>query len=191
MLLDGKPAWPGDESYLRVINFRWKGDDGRHLIVSVNSSELPASVRLRVSIDRTCASDVVLRDWFSGTRMHLHRGQIFNPGLELNLDPWAFQCLKKSTLKRLFAPMQIGPSRRAYCRRIFQFKAANRLIDQRLLGVLCTLREKLSKRPSRSQACSQDLLGSTGHRLPNNRGWGVFGPPRELGSQCSMPSFLH
>lgn len=95
MLLDGKPAWPGDESYVRVINFRWKGDDGRHLIVSVNFSERPASVRLRVSIDRTCASDVVLRDWFTGTRMHLHRGQIFNPGLELNLDPWAFHILEE------------------------------------------------------------------------------------------------
>jgi glycosidase len=95
MLFDGKPAWPGDESYVRVISFRWKGDDGRHLIVSVNFSDLPASVRLRVSIDRTCASDVVLRDRFSGERMHMHRGQIFNPGLELNLAPWAFQVLEE------------------------------------------------------------------------------------------------
>ncbi|MCU0720333.1 MAG: alpha-amylase family glycosyl hydrolase [Pirellula sp.] len=95
LLLDGKPAWPGDESYIRVISFRWKGQDGRHLIVSVNFSDLPASVRLRVSIDRTCASDVVLRDWFSETRENLHRGQIFNPGLEVNLEPWGFRVLEE------------------------------------------------------------------------------------------------
>jgi hypothetical protein len=95
MLLDAKPAWPGDESYVRVISFRWKGADGRHLIVGVNFSDRPASARLRLSIDRTCASDVVLRDWFSGTRQELHRGQIFNPGLEMTLEPWAFRVLEE------------------------------------------------------------------------------------------------
>ncbi len=91
MLLESKPIWPGDESYVRTISFRWKGDDGRHLIVCVNFTDQSASARLRISIDRTCASDVVLQDWFSGDRLELHRGNVFNPGLEIHLDPWAFR----------------------------------------------------------------------------------------------------
>jgi glycosidase len=95
LLLDAKPAWPGDESYVQVICFRWRGADGRHLIVAVNFSDSPASARVRVSIDRTCVSEVVLRDRFLENRREMHRGELFNPGLLVDLQPWGFQVLEE------------------------------------------------------------------------------------------------
>ena len=95
LLLESRPAWPGDESYVRVISFRWCGDDGRYLLVAVNFSDRPASARLRVSFDRTCASDIVLKNWFNDTRRELHRGEAFNPGLQVNLEPWDFRVLEE------------------------------------------------------------------------------------------------
>jgi len=87
--------------------------------------------------------------------------------------------------------MQIGPSRRAYrtCMRLSEL--IDWTIDQLQLDELCILREMLSKRLFHWPACSRGLLGSTERRLPDNKGLGVFGLPRELGSPCSMPSFQH
>lgn len=96
MLLDPKPAWDGNQTFENILAFRWKDPEFRHLLVIVNYSPCEAQGRVRLSIDRNCVSHVHFEDCMSGESREFHRGELFNPGMLVKLQPWQFLVLEET-----------------------------------------------------------------------------------------------
>lgn len=94
--LETKPAWDRDASFENILAFRWKDPEFRHLLVIVNYSPYASQGRVRLSIDRNCVSHVQFVDLFHGDSREWHRGELFNPGMLLRLEPWQFLVLKET-----------------------------------------------------------------------------------------------
>ena len=93
LLLDAKPAWDGNTSHESLICFRWKSPENRQLVVAVNYSDKPSQGRLRINIDSSCVNEVVWHEWMTNTPLRHHRGELFNPGMLLDLAPWEYRVL--------------------------------------------------------------------------------------------------
>lgn len=96
MLIDPKPAWDGDPTFENILAFRWKDPEFRHLLVIVNYSSCESQARVRLSIDRNCVSHVHFEDCMSGESREFHRGELFNPGMLVKLQPWQFLVLEET-----------------------------------------------------------------------------------------------
>ncbi|XZE36936.1 alpha-amylase family glycosyl hydrolase [Pirellulaceae bacterium SH501] len=94
--LDPKPAWDNNLSFENIIAFRWKDPEFRHLLVIVNYSPAESQARLRLTIDRNCVSHVRFEDRFSNASFEHHRGELFNPGMLVQLKPWQFLVLEET-----------------------------------------------------------------------------------------------
>lgn len=90
LLLEVRPIWDGNDSCQNIIAYRWKDIENRHLFVIVNYSHKPSQGRIRVIIDRSCVSEVILRDAFTSQNHVFHRGAMLNPGFPVELQPWQY-----------------------------------------------------------------------------------------------------
>lgn len=96
MLLDPKPAWDGNQTFENILAFRWKDPECRNLLVIVNYSPSEAQGRVHLSIDRNCVSHVHFANLMSGESHEIHRGELFNPGMLVKLQPWQFLVLEET-----------------------------------------------------------------------------------------------
>ena len=93
-LLDCLPGAEGDPSSGGFVASAWQGKGGTHLLVAVNYSDQGGQCRIRVPFEGLGNGRVRSRDWVSGTSDDRDRDELREPGMCVELDPWAFAILE-------------------------------------------------------------------------------------------------
>jgi hypothetical protein len=88
-----RSGWPDNGSYQNLVAWCWRGAEQRHLIV-VNLSESRSQGLVLVPWSDVAGRIWQLTDVLSGERFERQGQELLNPGLYVDLEPWAHHFLR-------------------------------------------------------------------------------------------------
>jgi glycosidase len=84
-----RTGWPGNSSHENLVGWGWKREKERYFII-VNLSNRPSQARVRWPWDDAAGGARRLTDVFSGQVYDRDGNELCDPGLYVDLAPWAF-----------------------------------------------------------------------------------------------------
>ena len=93
-LLECRPAAQGNESWDGFIASAWQGRDGKRMLVAVNYASQRGQCQVSLPFDGLQGKQFRLTDWGGGERYDRDGDRLLEPGLHLELDPWAYAILE-------------------------------------------------------------------------------------------------
>lgn len=91
-----RTGWPDNTSFENVVAWRWQRNAEVYLIV-VNLSDSPAQAQVRVPWNQLQGTQWSLTDLLSDAIYDGHGGEMFSPGLYVDLRPWNCHFLRFSS----------------------------------------------------------------------------------------------
>jgi len=87
-LLEGSPAWEGNESWDGFIVFAWTGGDGCRFIVAVNYAPHQGQCHVRLPYAELAGKKWRLQDQLSANAYDWNGDDLRGRGLYLDMAPW-------------------------------------------------------------------------------------------------------
>jgi glycosidase len=89
-LLEARPAWDGNPTWLNFIAFTWEGAAGDRLLIAVNYGATQGQARVPVPFRDLQGRQVVLRDLMSPANYEREGTALLASGLFLDLPKWGY-----------------------------------------------------------------------------------------------------